>query len=342
MDHSALFDSPREVTNSSISDPASQVGVGGRTYQAYREDTYYLPNDADEQDRLDFQHEMTSILLDKQLSVAPVQNPKHVLDVATGTGIWALDYATENPDCQVIGTDLSLIQPDMEDTVPNCRFIREDSEDPWTYGGPQDHKFDYVHLRYVVTCFKDHRTIMRHAFENRLNGVKRLVQSCCTCGETRPANLIITHAVNPGGWIEYVDQSVEPMRHGGTAEGSVWHDYVMTFLKTMAGLGRDLQCPRKYKRWLEEAGFVNVQEQLIPIPMGPWPSNPKFKLAGSYALAKTRTGDLQVAKPIFLRNGMSELEYDELANKVRLEITDRNNQFYILMVVVYGQKPPAG
>lgn len=134
MDPAALFDSPREVTNSSISDPASQVGVGGRTYQAYREDTYYLPNDADEQDRLDFQHEMTSILLDKRLSIAPVQDPKHVLDVATGTGIWALDYATENPDCQVIGTDLSLIQPDMEDTVPNCRFIREDSEDPWTYG----------------------------------------------------------------------------------------------------------------------------------------------------------------------------------------------------------------
>lgn len=134
MDPAALFDSPREVTNSSISDPASQVGVDGRTYQAYREDTYYLPNDADEQDRLDFQHEMTFILLDKRLSVAPVQDPKHVLDVATGTGIWALDYATENPECQVIGTDLSLIQPDMEDTVPNCRFIREDSEDPWTYG----------------------------------------------------------------------------------------------------------------------------------------------------------------------------------------------------------------
>ncbi|KAK7958544.1 hypothetical protein PG988_013392 [Apiospora saccharicola] len=347
MDPAALFDSPREVTNSSISDPASQVGVGGRTYQAYREDTYYLPNDADEQDRLDFQHEMTSILLDKRLSVAPVENPKYVLDVATGTGIWALDYATENPDCQVIGTDLSLIQPDMEDTVPNCRFIREDSEDPWTY----DHKFDYVHLRYVVTCFKDHRTIMRHAFKNRKCDPLRLhvrtAQSTevnFTSGDaTTRAQLqliALQHAVNPGGWFEYVDQSVEPMRHGGTAEGSVWYDYVMTFLKTMAGLGRDLQCPRKYKRWLEEVGFVNVQEQLIPIPMGPWPSNPKFKLAGSYALAKTRTGDLEVAKPIFLRAGMSELEYDELANKVRLEITDRNNQFYILMVVVYGQKPP--
>lgn len=132
------------------------------------------------------------------------------------------------------------------------------------------------------------------------------------------------------------------MRHGGTAEGSVWHHYVTTFLDTMATLGRDLQCPRKYKQWLGEVGFVNVQEQLIPIPMSPWPSNPKLKLAGSYNLTKARTGDLQVAKPIFLRNGMSDLEYEELANNVRLEITDRNNQFYILMVVVYGQKPPAG
>ncbi|KAK8051758.1 hypothetical protein PG993_003143 [Apiospora rasikravindrae] len=357
MDPAALFDSPREVTNSSISDPASQVGVGGRTYQAYREDTYYLPNDADEQDRLDFQHEMTAILLDKRLAVAPVRNPKHVLDVATGTGIWALDYAAENPESEVIGTDLSLIQPDMEDTVPNCRFVREDSEDPWTY----DHKFDYVHLRYVVTCFKDHRTIMRHAFENFLVDaaviflylIKAALQGLpdplpankmhrSLFVPRRDARLIMTRAVNPGGWIEYVDQSVEPMRHGGTAEGSVWHRYVTTFLATMAQFGRDLQCPRKYKRWLEEVGFVNVQEQLIPIPMSPWPSNPKLKLAGSYALVKTRTGDLQVAKPIFLRNGMSDLEYEELANEVKLEISDRNNQFYILLVVVYGQKPPAG
>lgn len=32
------------------------------------------------------------LLLDGKLGEAPVKDPKFVLDIATGTGIWALDY----------------------------------------------------------------------------------------------------------------------------------------------------------------------------------------------------------------------------------------------------------
>lgn len=53
---------------------------------------YYLPGDATEQTRLNFQHEMVKFILDGNLGHAPVRNPKNVLDVATGTGIWAMQY----------------------------------------------------------------------------------------------------------------------------------------------------------------------------------------------------------------------------------------------------------
>jgi methylase of polypeptide subunit release factors len=33
-----------------------------------------------------------------------------VLDIGTGTGIWAIDFADEHPEAEVIGTDLSPIQ----------------------------------------------------------------------------------------------------------------------------------------------------------------------------------------------------------------------------------------
>lgn len=46
-----------------------------------------------EQDRLDFQHTMVTLMLDGKLALAPLtQAPGRVLDVATGTGIWALDF----------------------------------------------------------------------------------------------------------------------------------------------------------------------------------------------------------------------------------------------------------
>lgn len=34
------------------------------------------------------------LALDGKLGLAPVHKPKHVLDAATGTGIWAIEYGT--------------------------------------------------------------------------------------------------------------------------------------------------------------------------------------------------------------------------------------------------------
>lgn len=35
---------------------------------------------------------MVGLILGGKLGLAPVRNPKNVLDVATGTGIWAIEY----------------------------------------------------------------------------------------------------------------------------------------------------------------------------------------------------------------------------------------------------------
>lgn len=47
----------------------------------------------------------------------------------TGTGIWAIDMADTYPAAQVIGTDLSPVQPIF--VPPNCRFEVDDFELDW-------------------------------------------------------------------------------------------------------------------------------------------------------------------------------------------------------------------
>ncbi|KAL8885906.1 MAG: hypothetical protein Q9215_006302 [Flavoplaca cf. flavocitrina] len=47
-----------------------------------------------ELDRLDLTHQKLKILLDEKLLLCPVENPGRVLDVGTGTGIWAIEYGT--------------------------------------------------------------------------------------------------------------------------------------------------------------------------------------------------------------------------------------------------------
>ncbi|GKU08721.1 unnamed protein product, partial [Fusarium langsethiae] len=84
----------------------------GRRYHAFRAGTYLLPNDDKEQDRMDLVHHLYSLLLGGKLFLAPIPHEPHrVLDLGTGTGIWAMDFADEYPSAEVIGTDLSPIQP---------------------------------------------------------------------------------------------------------------------------------------------------------------------------------------------------------------------------------------
>jgi ubiquinone/menaquinone biosynthesis C-methylase UbiE len=74
-----------------------------------------LPNDEREQDRLglydlcreetprlmkrylDLQHHTFKILCDGQLHLAPISKPQRVLDLATGTGIWAIEFGKHSP-----------------------------------------------------------------------------------------------------------------------------------------------------------------------------------------------------------------------------------------------------
>ncbi|EGU79715.1 hypothetical protein FOXB_09762 [Fusarium oxysporum f. sp. conglutinans Fo5176] len=109
---------------------------------------YNLPNDDVEKERLDLQHNLFILMLDNKLGLAPPNDPnskaKRVLDVGTGTGIWAIDYADEHPEAKVIGVDLSPIQPDF--VPPNVEFFIDDIEEPWNFSEP----FDYVHMRLIT------------------------------------------------------------------------------------------------------------------------------------------------------------------------------------------------
>ncbi|OAA35307.1 S-adenosylmethionine-dependent methyltransferase [Metarhizium rileyi] len=65
-----------------------------------------------------------------KLYLAPLQNPQRVLDVGTGTGIWAIDFANE---------------------FPGVEFKVDDASQDWTF---PDSTFDYIHIRFMAGCFK--------------------------------------------------------------------------------------------------------------------------------------------------------------------------------------------
>lgn len=117
------------------------IEENGRTYHSYKASSrfaispithdclpkpsleYLLPNDVREQERMDLQHLLYLETTHGKLFLAPIrENPRRCLDLMTGTGNWAIDFADAYPMCDVLGTDLSPIQPQY---VPvNCRYVQ--------------------------------------------------------------------------------------------------------------------------------------------------------------------------------------------------------------------------
>lgn len=83
----------------------------GRRYHAFKDGRYFMPNDESEQDRLDLSHRMFNITIGDKLYLAPISKPTRILDVGTGTGIWAIEMGDDFPDAEILGTDLSPTQP---------------------------------------------------------------------------------------------------------------------------------------------------------------------------------------------------------------------------------------
>ena len=133
-----------------------------RRYHGYKDGEYWGPNDEKQNNQLDIAHHLYLLTMGDRLFLAPIgDNPQNVLDVGTGTGIWAMDFADQYPSAQVTGFDLSPIQPLW--VAPNLRFeINDASEPDWGY---TRNSFDFIHVRAMYGSIADWPAFYQQALE---------------------------------------------------------------------------------------------------------------------------------------------------------------------------------
>lgn len=199
-----------------------------------------MPNDDREQNRMDMQHHIYNMIMKGELFQAPINKDIHrVLDIGTGTGIWAIDFADQFPKAEVIATDLSAIQPTW--VPPNLRFEIDDCEADWLY----TEKFDYIHLRSMAGSINDWPRLMKQAYNN----------------------------LNPGGWIEVTDFETWASTDDDTLpETSSYYEYQAQLNRASIQFGRPMNVSPQFKRFVENAGFTSVTEEIykVRIPQPPY------------------------------------------------------------------------
>jgi len=264
-----------------------------------------------EQDREDMKHAMIMFLC-QQLHFAPIgPNPQNVLDMGTGTGIWAIEFGDQYQGANVLGVDLSPIQPTW--VPPNVKFMVDDVESPWLK--PSNY-FDYIHARHTVMAIRDWPKLMGRALEH----------------------------LKPGGWLELQEIHHFPQCHDGSMPPD--HPIVKYWNYIDQGLnalGVNFSGTLLLANRMREAGFVNVTTRIFHVPIGLWPRNKVLKMVGLYWQTILMDGAQPIALGPMTRGlKWSKEEVEVWLVQVRKAYMDDSIHSHMPLHIICGQKPEEG
>ncbi|KAG5751489.1 hypothetical protein H9Q70_005855 [Fusarium xylarioides] len=251
------------------------------------------------------------LLLDDKLFLSPLKdNIQSALDIGTGTGIWAIDFADQFPGAKVVGTDISPIQPAW--VPPNLEFHIDDCTQPWTFAPGS---IDFVHMRYLFGSIKDWSALFKEAFR----------------------------VCRPGGWVESHEASAMMESDDGTVtDTSAMHEWGRFFIEGGKKMGQpctiiedDLQ-----QKCMREAGFEDIQIADYKIAIGGWPKDKKMREIGQYVLTALEQDFegyvLYMASQLL---GWSMQEVKVYCAQLRRELRSTANHPFFRYRAVYGRKP---
>ncbi|KAL3422374.1 methyltransferase [Phlyctema vagabunda] len=283
----------------------------GRRYHAYREGEYVLPNDEKEQDRMDLHHHVFRLSLGGLLYRSPLpKTPQRVLDLGTGTGIWAVEFADEHPSATVIGNDLSPIQPTWVPT--NCRFIVDDIENEWLY--TPDEAFDFIHGRGLGGSVRDWDRLYAEAYNH----------------------------LTPGGWFEqqeyeaWIRSDDDPELLNAPAVAQ-WQQLVD---EASLLFGKRVNIAESVEAGFIRAGFEDVRDDIYKVPIGTWPLEKSLKTMGMYQ--QEQMCDCVESFTLALLTRVLKWSNEEtqvLMANVRSNFRNKKNHLYCKFHYVYGRKP---
>ncbi|KAK3954202.1 S-adenosyl-L-methionine-dependent methyltransferase [Pseudoneurospora amorphoporcata] len=313
-DAESAWGSDAESSTASISSSILNYRtLNGRTYHSdsVTDGEYWGPNDKKHLEALEIYHEAIELMLDHKLHMAPIKsNIQRAIDIGTGLGFWAIDFADKYPTCEVTGTDITPVQPDW--VPPNVRFEIDDATKEWAY--KSDH-FDFVHIRFMDGAIENWNALYEQAYR----------------------------VTKPGGWVEHLDHSpIVTSDDGSVKPGSAMDTYGKVLAEAGKRMGRTITLADEdtMEEGLKAAGFINIQSKKYRMPLSPWSQDERMKEMGLYVLGALHSDVEGVVQYMFGNvMGWTQEEIKAFAVHMRHELKDNSIHGYYHWKYVWGQKP---
>ncbi|RKK88828.1 hypothetical protein BFJ71_g12772 [Fusarium oxysporum] len=286
------------------------LDVGNDTESNFSADR--APNDEKQLEALDLIHHWLTLMLDDKLFLPPIgDNPQKILDIGTGTGIWAINVADEYPSANVIATDITPTQPSF--VPPNVEFQIDDAQLEWTF---EPESFDFIHIRYLQGTIGDWDRLYGQMYK----------------------------ALKPGGWFQHIEPDLQMLSQN--PEIKVDDEHIFTrWAKVFTQVGETIGCTFDFSNGrlstlAKDAGFVSVTPQTHKIPIGRWPKDKKKKELGTFVgLSFSQALDGFVKLPLCEILKWSPEEMQLFAAEMRKILMNPKTQAFGHVFSVYGQKP---
>ncbi|KAK3693330.1 sam dependent methyltransferase [Podospora appendiculata] len=230
---------------------------------------YTLPSHLDgDGARLNLQHETFRLILDDKFLHAqlPSDFSGRVLDIGTGTGIWAAEFASMYPASDVVGVD--LYEPALSPAPSNLRFRVVDVEKSWDL---PENAFDLIHGRMFLFLLKSPQTVLKRCFSS----------------------------LKPGGVVEF--QEMQHPYQTDEAEVTPTLRFSRLRVEAAAKCGFDRSIVGSLDETLREAGFADVKISTFRFPIGPWMDEKRMKLVGEKYLQCLRWGMVGLSKVVLIK-----------------------------------------
>ncbi|KAB5559590.1 S-adenosyl-L-methionine-dependent methyltransferase [Coniochaeta sp. 2T2.1] len=206
--------------------------------------------------------------------------------------------ANEHPASDVLGTDLSPIQPEY--VPPNCRFEVDDAEDVWVFND----KFDYIHSRYMVAAFSDWPAVFRSCYGN----------------------------LSPGGWAEFQEYYVEFQSVDDSLAGTALERWNKLIMQAVEKTGRHPRCAAKFRSQMVAAGFADVVERKFALPGNAWAKGEREKMLGLMQMTNMLDGLHGMTMQLFTRIlGWSVEQVEVFLVNVRNDVRNKDIHFYYIV-----------